>query len=115
MKTVESKVIIAFVPTGVGTRVGAELASEKQIMSWFVGHARGHTLSGQIERKGIGEWMEKEVLTVVIPKVQADELFDYIFWKADIDQRHGGFMFMTDLKSATPIILQTVNEDMTGK
>ena len=47
------------------------------------------------------EQSEKEILTVVVENNAAEELFDYIYFKAKIDRPHGGIMFIHPLQAST--------------
>lgn len=41
------------------------------------------------------------LLTVVVPEDQADDIFDFVFEKAEVDKPMGGIVFMGSLDGAT--------------
>lgn len=60
--------------------------------------ARGFGQSSSEATRGLGQQTEKGVLTVVVQANQVDEIFTYIFDKADINRPHGGIVYVTAIQ-----------------
>ncbi len=78
------------------------LHDEKGIESANVSSGRG---TGMVKSISYGVWVEVDILTVIVSEQQAEEIFNFIFEKADINRPHGGFIFQGDLANTTPFIL----------
>lgn len=61
--------------------------------------ARGIGKSLPLVKRGIGEKTEKVVLTVVVDAKIANEVFEFLFNAADINQPRGGMIYMNALQS----------------
>jgi hypothetical protein len=61
--------------------------------------------------RGIGGQSEKEIINIIVEGDQADEIFEYIYHKADINRPHGGLMYMCQLHKATPFILPDLPDE----
>jgi nitrogen regulatory protein PII len=60
--------------------------------------ARGIGKSSPLIKRGFGEKTEKVVLTVVVDANIADEVFEFLFQTAEINQPRGGIIFMNALR-----------------
>ena len=105
----DQKVIYLFIPRGVGKKVGEALIAEHNLATWYVSYARGKTLTRQVVRHGVGEWIRKEILTVMVPADRADEFFHFIYQKAEINRPHGGFMCMANAGTAIPFVMPDID------
>jgi nitrogen regulatory protein PII len=106
-----SKLITCVLPKGSSRPVLGALKDQKGIVSANVNYARG---TGRMTHRSFRKSMsqtEKEVLTVVVPADQADELFAFIFEAADIGRPHGGLMYQTELAASSPFELPDVPEE----
>ena len=81
------------------------LKEQYGVISANVNKARGTGRMTPLAYRGVGEQTEKEILTVVVAEEQSDELFEFIYFNAKIDRPHGGLMYMSALKQATPFSL----------
>ncbi|MDX1582505.1 MAG: P-II family nitrogen regulator [Thermoanaerobaculia bacterium] len=107
-----SKLISCILPPGIAYDVLEALKSEKEITEANVNNARGMGhLTPLAHRRRIGSETEKEILTVIVPAERADELFAFIFERAEIGRPHGGIIFMNDLVRATPFVLPDLPEE----
>ena len=89
------KQITCILPKGKSLGVQESLIAEHQIYDANFHYARGvGKLSAE---RGLGGQREKEILEVMVPQEKADEIFNYIFFKAEMDRPHGGIMFMVTL------------------
>ncbi|MDX1512106.1 MAG: P-II family nitrogen regulator [Gammaproteobacteria bacterium] len=111
MNTEPHKLITAVVPTGKAMPVLKRLKEEKGIITANVHRARGVGKLTLGARRGFGEELEKSVLTVVVPANIAEEIFEFIFFEADINQPHGGIVFLSRLHAATAFSLPDVPEE----
>ncbi len=110
----EKKLITCILPHGLALDVVQKLKDEKDIIEANVNNARGMGKPTLQAHRGVGEQTEKEILTVVVPSDQADELFEYIFDMANINRPHGGLIYMCRLKQASSFVLPDVAEEERG-
>jgi len=103
-KLTDVKLITCIVPKGRAYRLQRALIEEKEIHSANFHRARGMGRFSRVTSQGIGEQQEKEILEVVVAEDVADELFEYMFYKSEMDQPHGGIIYMTSLPEATEML-----------
>lgn len=111
MNVSRQKLITCILPKGRAADVARNLKEERRIMSTNINNARGVGKITPLAYRGIAGQSEKEILTVVVGEQQADELFEYIYVKADINRPHGGMMYMHALPMATPFTLPEIPEE----
>lgn len=107
----KSKLISAILPKGIALNVIKKLRDEKRISSANINYARG---TGRLTRLDYGDDIverEKEILTVVVMEEHSEELFEYIYAQAEINQPHGGVMYMHELAQSTELIMPDVSEE----
>lgn len=96
-----SKLITGILPKGKAMPVLKQLKAEFNIIAGNINHARGSGRITPLAYRGIGEQTEKEILNVVVDEVQAEAIFEFIFFTAEINQPHGGLLFQTTLSGST--------------
>lgn len=111
MQTVQQKVITVILSKGKAMQIAQALVEEHQLNQVDIHYARGVGRITPLRHRGIGETSEKEVLTVCVNAAKAEELFDYIYHKANINQPHGGLMYMQDQKYSTRFLLPDIAEE----
>ena len=90
------------------TTVVQALKDEKGILTAHQTSCRGIGAVGRREpEKGFRSPPPKtlRLLTVVVPEDQADEVFDFVFEKAEVNKPMGGIVFMGPLDGATAFLL----------
>ena len=105
IKTEKSKVITCILPKGTGHELMVYLEKEKGICTASHSTARGTGMVRIIGRRGFGQSIEKDVITVVVPNRQADDLFDEIYIEMNVNRPHGGFIYMAKLQHSVPFVL----------
>ena len=95
------KLIISIMPKGTGRKILHGLRMDYGINTGNINMARGAGKYNPLLKRGIGEQTEKEMLTVVVPEEQADEVFEYIYIVAEIGEPHRGIIFQSDLLCAS--------------
>jgi nitrogen regulatory protein PII len=106
------KLITCILPKGISKDVVKQLKTEKGILTANINNARGVGKITPLAYRGIiGSQSEKEILTVVVPVDQADELFEYIYDKANINRPHGGLMYMHALPKSTRFTLPDIPDE----
>ena len=106
-----NKLITCILPKGRARHVIKVLKEERQIVTANMNFARGAGRLTPMAYRGVGETTEKDILTVVVATEDADDLFDYIYHKAEIDRPHGGLMYIHPLHSATPYTLPELPDE----
>ncbi len=105
------KLITCILPIGVAHSVVQTLKDEKQIVTANVSNARGLGKLTHLKHRSLGDESEKQILTVVVPDDQADEIFEFIYHEARIDHPHGGLVYMGSLERATAFVLPDLPEE----
>ncbi|MCP3850683.1 MAG: hypothetical protein GY694_10675 [Gammaproteobacteria bacterium] len=95
------KLITAILPKGRDHELVHRLVNELGINSVNVNFARGLGRITPLRHRGVGETTEKAIVTVLIEEERAEEVFEFIFYAADINQPHGGLMFQQPLLANT--------------
>jgi nitrogen regulatory protein PII len=107
----EQKIITCILPKGRANPVLKVLYKECGLTAVDIHYARGSGRITPLRYRGIGETSEKEILTVAVPADEADEMFEYIYELAEINQPHGGLMYMQALKTSTRYELPDLPEE----
>ncbi len=105
------KLISCILPKGTAMPVMKALKEDKGIITANIHSARGAGRLTPLDYRGMGETTEKEVLDVIVDTSKADEIFGFLYTVAEIDQPHGGLMYMQALIRATPYRLPEIKEE----
>jgi len=100
-KIADAKLITCILPKGRADLLQRALIVEKGIQGANYHHARGVGRFSPLSARGIGEQQEKEVFEVTVSAEQADEIFEFMFFEGQIDEPHGGIIYMTSLPCTT--------------
>lgn len=111
MNTGTQKLITAIVPAGKAVPVVEKLKAEKGIITANVHSARGIGKLTLGAKRGFGEELEKSVLTVVVPADISEDVFEFVFFEAEINHPHGGIVFMSALHSASAYALPDIPDE----
>ncbi len=106
----DARKIVCIVPKGKASSINNDLIKDHGIHSATFHHARGSRKSSP-SAKGLGQQREKDVLQVSVPKEIADEIFEYIFLKAGMNQPHGGIIFMMKAPRITTMSLPEIEAE----
>lgn len=104
------KLITVIVPQGRG-RLLLEQLYERQELRAALGTARApstYTRGTGAFARTIRNSVEKDVLQVVVPEENAEEVFKLLLDRAQICETPGGFMYMGEIARATPFALEDV-------
>lgn len=97
MNLAHQKLITSIMPKGIGRKILLGLRREFDINTGNIKMARGAGKYNPLDKRGVGEQTEKEMLTVVVSPEQADAVFEYIFFEAEIGLPHHGIIFQSDV------------------
>ncbi|TNF97826.1 MAG: hypothetical protein EP297_09670 [Gammaproteobacteria bacterium] len=97
--------ITCILPRGKAQPVLCALKDEKNIITANIKRARGAGRMTPMAYRGVGETTEKDIMVVIINEEKADEIFEFIFDRAEINRPHGGIMFQQKLSAATAFSL----------
>ena len=111
MQIPDRKMISCILPKGIALDIAQKLKDNYSIMTTNINNARGVGKITPLAFRGIAGQSEKEILNVIVDNDKADELFEYIFFQADINRPHGGIMYMHALPKTTEFILPEVPEE----
>ncbi len=90
----QHRIITCFIRAGLGQLVLERLLKEKDIDCAYAWHARGTGLAIRRDMKR-PEYVEREMITVMVQEAQADEIFRFLYSVSGVDQPHGGMILMT--------------------
>ncbi len=93
----DAKQIVAILPKGIVAQVERGLIEEYGIHNSNFNHARGIGRFSALSAGGLGEQREKDILEVTVSSELADEIFEFIFYRADMNQPHGGVVYMSSV------------------
>lgn len=85
--------IVCIVPKGKGQLLVEGISKEQGIFNSNFSHARGVGRSVKLQNRGVGEQREKDVFSVTVERARADEIFEYLYFKAGLDEPHAGFIY----------------------
>ena len=98
-----TKLITCILPKGKALLLQRALVDEKNIHAGTFHYGRGVGRDFHIKDRGVGEQQEREILEVVVSSEEADELFEFMFFSADIDKAHGGMIYVTSMTRSSPM------------
>ncbi|HUW51517.1 MAG TPA: hypothetical protein VMV75_10940 [Sulfuricella sp.] len=87
------KAITCFLPAGQGLEVLDRLRREKGVNTAFVHHARGVGVGSRNPGRVL-IYEEREIITALVPEAEADDIFNFLYFAAKIDQPHAGMVLM---------------------
>ena len=105
------KLITAIRPKGRDKVLVRRLVKEQGINSVNVNYARGLGRITPLHHRGVGETTEKAIVTVLVEEARADEVFEFIYYEANINQPHGGLMFQQPLLANTLFTMPDIEEE----
>lgn len=105
MKPVAVKLITCILPKGLARPVLESVKSRFELTTANINSARGIGKITPLKYRGLGGQAEKEILTVLVDAARADEVFEFIYFDADINRPHGGLMTMQALLGTSEFAL----------
>ncbi len=78
-----------------------KLFNEHGINRANVNHARGVGKITPKRHRSREDSSEKDILTVIVEADRADEIFEYIYFEAELNRPHGGLMFQQPVLDTT--------------
>ena len=104
-----SKLITSFLPHGTGVPIIKLLKQETGICTGNTNSSRGTGSSAGTS--DFENWVEVDVLDVVVDADRADEIFNFIYEKAGIGEGNHGFIIQQNLARATKFSLPDLPEE----
>jgi len=104
-----SKLITSFLPHGTGVPIVKLLKQETGICTGNINSSRGTGSSAGAS--DFDNWVEVDVLDVVVNADRADEIFNFIYEKAGIGEGNHGFMIQQTLVMSTKFSLPDLPEE----
>ncbi len=98
------KIITCVLPMGRGREVLNRLRKERSFINASVHHARGVGADTLKKRGRARFFTEKEVLVAVAREDEADEIFEFLYFAAGINEPHAGMVFMERAFRACPLV-----------
>ena len=99
------KLITCILPLGVAMPLAHALKKEKAIVTSNVSNARGMGKLTATAHRRFGDQTEKQILTVTVDENVADDVFEFIYFEARINQPHGGLIYMSRLGDYVPLVV----------
>ncbi len=105
------KLITVILPKGKDKDLVCKLVNDLKINSMNVNFARGLGRITPHRHRGVEDATEKAIVSVLIEEARADEVFEFIFYEADINQPHGGLMFQQPILANTLYSLPDIESE----
>ena len=105
MKPKAHKLITCILPKGRALSVLESVKDRFELTAANINSARGIGKITPLKYRGLGDQAEKEILTVLVDAARADDVFEFIYFDADINRPHGGLMTMQALLGASEFAL----------
>jgi hypothetical protein len=99
------KLLCCIVPRGKGLPLLEALGRDRGLHAGHVHTARGLGRATPLGRRAAGEAAERDLLTVVVPASQADDVFEFLYFEGGLDRPHGGFLYQRALTQASEYTL----------
>ena len=104
MKLVDDKKLMTCITSrGKALGIVKKLREEKGINTANIHTGRGGGRRGRLE---------VDMLVVVVDGDKADEIFEFIYYEAEVGEYHGGFMYQGALTGATSFTLPEIPEEV---
>ncbi|EIJ41052.1 hypothetical protein BegalDRAFT_0128 [Beggiatoa alba B18LD] len=98
------RLITCILPQGEARIVLEKLRAEKGVTTANIYRARG-TGSSSLYRTRFVVELEKDMLTVLVSRRRATEIFNYLYHEAHINQPHSGIIYVERVARATDYFL----------
>ncbi len=101
MKTSENlKRIVCVLPQGKALKLVHLLHEQKGVDNTNIHRGRGRSTT-VAQTVSFGQYAEVEVVTLLVEEERAEEIFQFIFFEAEINRPHGGFLYQVPLAQST--------------
>ncbi len=91
----EYKLITCVMQEKLSHEIIKHLQNEQKILTANIYSARGSTFESMLDAK------QMDVLTVLVEAEKAEEIFEYLYYEAQIDRPHGGMVFQEAIGRST--------------
>lgn len=95
-----AKLITCIVPRGEAQQMMQTLYNEYGLQA-----LNSYTGRGQDSRMALKDWREMDIVNLVVPEAQADEVFDLMYQLAGIGQQAGRLLWQEHLPQATAFVV----------
>ncbi len=107
---IDGRIITCILPKGAGKPL-IEAIHQRGITTANFYYSRGSNVGDPIGKDGMQIQEEKEIVTVVVSKKEATDMFEFVIETAGIDKPGGGFIYMGELRKSIPFLLPDVAEE----
>ncbi|MFN3239761.1 MAG: hypothetical protein ACE37D_22285 [Pseudomonadales bacterium] len=106
----DAKQIVCIVTKGRGKALVEAVSEEFGIFNANFSNARGVGRSANTGRSGFGGQQERDVFSLTVEQERADELFEYLYFKAELDKPRNGLIYMQAAPRTTLMQLPEIDE-----
>jgi nitrogen regulatory protein PII len=106
---IDHKKITVILPKGKGLPLLKSLKEEKNVVAATLNFARGVGKMTPLRFRGVGEQSEKEIIIVVVSAELSEDIYEYLFNTAGINNPHSGIIYMNKLSKSN---LYTLPQDL---
>ncbi len=104
----DTKQIVCILPKGQGKMLVEAVTEEFGIFTSNFSHARGVGRDATKGRSGFGGQREKDVFSLTVEQERADEVFEFLYFKAELDQPHNGVIYMQAVPKASILEMPSI-------
>ena len=87
---IEYKLITCVMKEHMGTQIIQKLKDEKNIVTANRSFARGNSVNYMLD-------IEMEILTVLVDSIEADEIFEYLYFECKFNEPHKGVIYQSSM------------------
>ena len=108
----QSKLITCIVPKGVGSGLQKALIEKWDLQAANIHNARGVGRNMPMNKRGVGEQLEKEVLEVTVAEDIADAVFEFTYNHLELSLFRGGMIYMATQQRSTVFEMPEMPEEV---
>jgi len=103
------KRIVVILPKDHALAIVENLHTQKNINTCNIHRGRGRSTAVS-DVVSYGNYAEVDVISVIVEAERADEIFEYIFFEAEINQPHGGFIYQMPVEKTSVFKIPDLSE-----
>lgn len=102
-----SKLITCILPKGAGKPL-LEALHNYGVTTANLFFSRGADVGDPLEKGGMPVQVQKEIVTAVVQKKDADQMFEFMIEHGQIDRPGGGLVYIGELQKSVPFVLPAI-------
>lgn len=105
------KRIVVVLPKDRAMEIAEKIHIDKKIDTCNIHRGRGRS-TAVMDSVSYGNYAEVDVISVIVDANRADEIFEFIFFEAEINKPHGGFIYQLPVEKSSFFQIPDLTEVM---